>query len=92
MLSLIVALALTFAGDTLALQLSRNPYTMITVRSYYAVPTKNGHIDYEYNDAFDQQCVNAIFPHRGDRPCWYLRRHTEQEIKIDTGSKPEYPH
>jgi hypothetical protein len=26
--------------------------------------------------------VNSLFPHAGDVPCWYLKRHTQQETDI----------
>jgi len=68
--ALIAAAVIAYAIDALVLQLSRSPYATVTVRSYYAVPTKDGHVDYMYNDAIDQPCVQALFPHRGDGPCW----------------------
>ncbi len=91
-LALAVAAALAFGIDAFVLHLARAPYGSVTVRSYYAVPTKDGRTDFEYNDAADQQCVHALFPHRGDSPCWYLQRHTDQRINVDTGGKAEYPH
>jgi hypothetical protein len=26
--------------------------------------------------------VNSLFPHAGHVPCWYLKRHTQQETDI----------
>ncbi len=92
LLGLAVLAGFAYTIDALVLRLARNPYATVSVRSFYAVPQKNGRTEYLYNDAMDQQCVCSLFPHRGESPCWYLRRHPEQEIKIDTGSKPEYPH
>lgn len=89
---LIAAAVLAYAIDALVPQFSRSPYGSVTVRSYYAVATKDGHVDYMYNDAIEQPCVHALFPHGGASPCWYLRRHPEQRIDVDTGGKAEYPH
>lgn len=90
--ALIAAAVLAYAIDALVLRISRRPDATVTVRSYYVVPTKDGHVDYLYNDAIDEPCVQALFPHRGESPCWYLRHHPEQRINVDTGGKPEYPH
>jgi len=27
--------------------------------------------------------VNALFPHFGARPCWYVARHTTQTIAVN---------
>jgi len=52
------------------------------VRSYYAVQEKNNRTEYIFNGVADQTCVRALFPHLGNVPCWYLRRHPEKQITI----------
>jgi hypothetical protein len=31
------------------------------------------------------ECVNALFPHYGDTPCWYMKRHTVIQENLDSG-------
>ncbi len=43
-------------------------------------PMKDGKTMYVPGDPEDQPCVRSLFPHFGDKPCWYLKR---QRNKID---------
>jgi hypothetical protein len=36
-----------------------------------------------------QDCVYSLFPHFGDSPCWYLSRHTRQQVNV--GGAPPGP-
>jgi hypothetical protein len=57
---------------------NRQPYGQITVMSYDAIPQKSGRTQFIFHPPEPQTCVNALFPHAGYVPCWYLQRHTEQ--------------
>jgi len=59
-----------------------NPYGSVTVRHYYAVLQKNGKTTFMFDPPQDWTCVNALFPHGGWLPCWYLKRHPEQRTDI----------
>lgn len=61
---------------------NRNATGTVTVRPVYAVPQKNRSTEFMLGDSQDQTCVNSLFPHMGDPPCWYLRRHKEQQINM----------
>lgn len=61
---------------------SGNAFGSVTVRRYYAVPQKNGKIEFIYADPLDRTCVHSLFPHSGDPPCWYLAQHPEQRINM----------
>ncbi len=78
--------AVTFVADYGILQLriasGRNPYGSVTVRHYYAVGEKGNKTEYIFDPPQEQTCVNSLFPHGGDAPCWYLRRHPEQRTDI----------
>jgi hypothetical protein len=78
--------ALLYAGDYLAVRYrfprSRDPYGVVTVRSYYVVPQKNGKPEFYFFPPEDQTCVRSPFPHLGYQSCWYLRRHTENPINM----------
>ena len=61
---------------------NHQPYGTVTVQPLYAVPQKDHKTQYMVGDPADQQCVNSLFPHMGDSPCWYLTRHTNQQIDM----------
>jgi len=61
---------------------NRRPYGQFTVISYEVVPQKSGKTQFIFNPPEVQTCVNALFPHQGYAPCWYLQRHTEQPINM----------
>jgi hypothetical protein len=61
---------------------NRSPYDSVTVRHYYAVQLKNGKTEFIFDPPQPWTCVNALFPHAGCLPCWYLKRHPEQRTDI----------
>ena len=87
--SLILAGIVLFLGDYLSLRFripNREPYNNITVRQFFAVKLKNKQTEYMFQPPTQQECVNSLFPHFGDPPCWYLSRNTRQQIDIDSGA------
>lgn len=84
--SVLAAAVVVYVADYAALRyrISRNvsPYGSVTVRQYYAVSEKNQRTEYVCGSTQPQPCVNSLFSHMGMPPCWYLRRHPEQEIRI----------
>jgi hypothetical protein len=85
---MLLAGILVYVGDIASLRLripNREPYSNVTVRQFYAVKLKNKQTEYMFQPPSTQECVNSLFPHFGDPPCWYLNRHTRQEIDIDSG-------
>ena len=84
---IVIGIAL-FLGDYLSLRFKipkREPYGSVTVRELYAVKLKNKQTEYMAEPPAPQECVNSLFPHFGDMPCWYLSRHTRQQVNIDSG-------
>jgi hypothetical protein len=79
---LAVLLLLVYLGDTAALHLRKNPYSTITVQHYFVIGQKNNKFEVQYDRDIDRPCANTLFPHSGYPPCWYLRRHKEQQTKI----------
>jgi hypothetical protein len=61
---------------------NRAPYGSVTVNVYYAVPQKNGKMEYDFQSSQPEVCVNSVLPHVGYAPCWYLRRHSDQQIQL----------
>ena len=83
---LLFLLALAYLGDYCSLHFQiphgRPQFAQVTVTSMYAIHVKNGKIQYEPGDQEIDICVNSLFPHFGNTPCWYLRRHTDRIINI----------
>jgi hypothetical protein len=77
-----VLLVLAYAADYIQLRSSQNPTSTVSIKRYYAVGLKNGKTEMYYAEPENEACVNAIFPHLGYSPCWYLRRHNMKEISI----------
>jgi hypothetical protein len=61
---------------------SHEPFGSVVVKTFYAVPQKNGRTELIFKDSEDQTCVNSLFPHFGLTPCWYMSRHKEKWINV----------
>ncbi len=89
----VLSFVLLYAGDYLSLRYrfpgDREQFGSVQVRRYYAVPMKNRTTEYMFDQPTSVTCVNSIFSHFGSLPCWYLRRHTRQEIKVG-GAVPDF--
>jgi hypothetical protein len=77
-------LVLAYLGDDISIRYripkSRQPFAMVTVEQYDAIPEKNGRVEYDSEDPASQTCVRSLVPHLGYPPCWYLSRHAERRI------------
>jgi len=82
----VAAICLLYLCDYLSVKLripkSHEPFGTVTVKTYFAVPQKNGKTQLMFNNSEDQTCVNSLFPHFGMTPCWYLTRHKEKWINV----------
>ena len=86
---IVAVLALLYFGDLVSLELRippRDTFGNVTVHTYYAVKLKNGKTEYDYAGDHDVSCTNSLFPQFGVKPCWYARRHTDEQITIDSGN------
>jgi hypothetical protein len=57
-------------------------YGSVIVNHYTAVLQKNGKTTLTFDPPQPWTCVNALFPHQGWLPCWYLTRHPDQRTDI----------
>ncbi len=83
----LATLALTaYAIDSLVFRFrvsgNHGAYGQATVNHYDAVPQKNGKTEFIFDPPQVETCANALFPHAGYAPCWYLQRHTEQRTNF----------
>lgn len=85
-LGLVAIAALVFGVDYAVLRVrvaaNWNPYGTVTVNHYTAVLQKNGKTSLTFDPPAPWTCVNSLFPHGGNLPCWYLRRHPDQRTDI----------
>jgi hypothetical protein len=81
-----VSTAMAYFGDYGLLRFriatGKNPFGTVTVTPYYAVPRKDKKVEFIFDDPRDETCVNSLFPHLGDSPCWYLRAHQQKRIDL----------
>jgi hypothetical protein len=86
LLAVIGTAALAFALDFLVFEIrvmaKYSPYGSVVVNPYYAVLMKDGKTQFIFNPSYPQTCVNALFPHAGSLPCWYLSRHPDRRTDI----------
>jgi hypothetical protein len=86
LLTVILLGCLLYGGDYVSLQLQipnhRAQLGSVMVKRSYDVPLKNRSTEYMFDQPVAVTCVYSLFPHFGDPPCWYLSRHTRQEIKM----------
>jgi len=46
----------------------------------YAAMNHWKEVEYSVGAPVMEKCVDALMPHFGYVPCWYLRRHTFQQV------------
>jgi hypothetical protein len=78
----LLAFTLDYAVFRIRVATSANPYGSVVVSHYTAVLQKNGKTTFTFDPPQPWTCVNALFPHAGSLPCWYLSRHPEQRTDI----------
>lgn len=78
----LIASGVDFVVFRVRVATNRNPYGSVVVNHYYAVLQKNGKTQFIFDPPQPEPCVNALFPHSGSPPCWYLSRHPEQRTDI----------
>jgi len=84
--AVVVLVCVLYAGDFITVKFrilaGREPFGTVQINKYYAVPQKSGKTEFEPGEPESESCVNSIFPHLGLSPCWYVRRHKNQQINL----------
>jgi hypothetical protein len=57
-------------------------FATVKISPYYAVPRKDHKVEFMFQDPVDETCVNSLFPHGGNSPCWYLKKHRERRVDL----------
>jgi len=74
-----------FAVDWLVYVARKSPQSSVNVTQYMSIPLKGQKTEYDYLGTASVACDVALFPHGGETPCWYLRRHPEQWENVKSG-------
>jgi len=80
LLSLVGLAALLYGGDDLWARFKGRPVETMKVDRVYAAMNRWNEVEYSIGNPAMETCVDALMPHFGYTPCWYLRRHTLQQI------------
>ena len=91
LIAFVSAALLVYAGDFVSVRVRMvhpkpgNPFETVTALRILAIDEKGNKTEYSVDPLQPQQtaeCVHALFPHNGDRPCWYLKRKFAQTIPM----------
>ena len=77
---MLVFAALLYAGDELWARYRGRPTEQLKIDHVYTELNHFNELEYSAGKESVETCVDALLPHFGDPPCWYLRRHTLQRI------------
>jgi hypothetical protein len=66
--------------DDLWARFRGQPVEQIKVGRLYAAVNHFNEVEYSVGTPVMETCVDALLPHFGYTPCWYLQRHTIQQI------------
>jgi hypothetical protein len=79
-LALVSLAGLSYVADDLWVRFRNRPVEQIRVDRLYAIVDQWNKVEYSVGTPIMETCVEALMPHFGYTPCWYLRRHTLQQI------------
>ena len=54
----------------------------VKVQPLYVIPHKDGRAEYVFGDPQMVKCLHSIFPHFGDNPCWYVKKHAQPAVPM----------
>jgi len=80
--AVVVLVIVLYFGDYTVVRLRGEPSETVQINKFYAVPQKDGKTSFEPGEPETQTCVNSIFPHLGYSPCWYVKRHKNQQVNL----------
>jgi hypothetical protein len=69
-----------YALDDLWARFRGRPVEQMKVDRVYRAMNHWNQVEYSLGTPIMQTCVDALMPHFGYLPCWYLRRHTLQYV------------
>ncbi len=86
-LAIVLLAMLTYAGDYFSVRFRmayhRDPFGTMEIQRLFVIRLKNGKREFMQDDPETQTCVHALFAQLGYTPCWFLARHTKQQVNYD---------
>jgi hypothetical protein len=83
LVALIAIFAIAYVVDWVGLQLREHrgaAHGTVMVDNTDAIREKGGKVEYFFDPPQPTPCVRALFPHEGQPACWWLARHSDQQI------------
>ncbi|MGH9734087.1 MAG: hypothetical protein ACRD8A_05815 [Candidatus Acidiferrales bacterium] len=86
--AVVVLIVLLWIADWISFQhrlskhIADDPLQKMRIQPTYAIPHKDGRVEYVFGEPQDVMCARSIFPHGGDPPCWYLRKTASKPIPM----------
>jgi len=80
-LAFVVLTAFAYAADDLWARFRGRPVEQMKVDRVYLAMNHWNQVENSLGTPIMQTCVDALMPHFGYVPCWYLRRNTLQQVK-----------
>jgi hypothetical protein len=72
--------AVAYAADDLWARHRKRPVEHIKVGRLYAAVNHWNEVEYSVGTPTTETCIEALMPHFGYKPCWYLRKHDIEQI------------
>jgi hypothetical protein len=79
-LALACLTASIYGGEDLWVRFRGRPVEHVKVDRVYAAMNRWNEVEYSVGTPVMETCIDALMPHLGYVPCWYLRRHTFQQV------------
>lgn len=86
MIQVVVGVAVLYGLDDLSARFgvpAREHFSTVTVNKYLYVNEKYNKFSYEPNGSYQARCVNALLPHSGSWPCWYVKKHRMEVQEVN---------
>ena len=71
---------LIYVADDLWARFRGRPVEQIKVGRLYAAVNHFNQVEYSVGTPVMETCLDALMPHFGYTPCWYLRQHPIQQV------------
>jgi len=77
---LISLAAVVWIGDEVWARMRGKPTEQVPVGHLYVDENRYNETEYSVGPPGIETCVDALLPHFGDKPCWYLKKHNIEQI------------
>jgi hypothetical protein len=83
-LAAVVLLATVYLCDYLSLRMKipASRTGSVQIQRSWAVTMKDKKTEFMFDPPQAEECVNSLFPHSGDPPCWYAERHRKPRVVV----------